>query len=160
MSSSMNLGKVEIWETSLDRIVTLREGAKGVLRPSAVLKPSDSSTTAAHTLFSSKKPNDTGPRTCGGLFLSRKPGRQPGLVPSEPDHEAAVGESHPCLRITLNASSPSGKPTGSRTEPFAPSTSIGTAPSSTSWTCFPTPVAQGCTWAIPKAIPRPTSCAG
>ena len=28
----MNLGKVEIWETSLDRIVTLREGAKGVLR--------------------------------------------------------------------------------------------------------------------------------
>ena len=29
----MNLGKVEIWETSLDRIVTLREGAKGVLRP-------------------------------------------------------------------------------------------------------------------------------
>src|SRR5271166_5411024 len=33
MSSSMNLGKVEIWETSLDRIVTLREGAKGVLRP-------------------------------------------------------------------------------------------------------------------------------
>ena len=30
----MNLGKVEIWETSLDRIVTLREGAKGVLRPS------------------------------------------------------------------------------------------------------------------------------
>ena len=50
---------------------------------SAVLKPSDSSTTAAHTLFSSKKPSDTGPRTCGGLFLSRKPGRQPGLVPSE-----------------------------------------------------------------------------
>ena len=30
----MNLGKVEIWETSLDRIVTLREGAEGVLRPS------------------------------------------------------------------------------------------------------------------------------
>ena len=29
----MNLGKVEIWETSLDRIVTPREGAKGVLRP-------------------------------------------------------------------------------------------------------------------------------
>ena len=28
----MNLGKVEIWETSLDRIVTLREAAKGVLR--------------------------------------------------------------------------------------------------------------------------------
>ena len=26
----MNLGKVEIWETSLDRIVTLREGAKGI----------------------------------------------------------------------------------------------------------------------------------
>ncbi len=49
----------------------------------AVLKPSDSSTTAAHTLFSSKKPSETGPRTCGGLFLSRKPGRQPGLVPSE-----------------------------------------------------------------------------
>ena len=35
-----------------------------------------------------------------------------------------------------------------------------TAPSSTSWTCFPTPAAQGCTWAIPKAIPRPTSSAG
>jgi hypothetical protein len=35
----MNLGKVEIWETSLDRIVTLREGAKGVLRPSTVLEP-------------------------------------------------------------------------------------------------------------------------
>ena len=36
----MNLGKVEIWETSLDRIVTLREGAKGVLRPECDL-PTD-----------------------------------------------------------------------------------------------------------------------
>ena len=32
MSSSMNLGKVEIWETSLDRIVTL-EGRQGRLAP-------------------------------------------------------------------------------------------------------------------------------
>ena len=36
----MNLGKVEIWETSLDRIVTLREGAKGVLHPTASLRTS------------------------------------------------------------------------------------------------------------------------
>ncbi len=35
----MNLGKVEIWETSLDRIVTLREGAKGVLRPHDAICP-------------------------------------------------------------------------------------------------------------------------
>ena len=37
----MNLGKVEIWETSLDRIVTLREGAKGVCaHPEPVTLPS------------------------------------------------------------------------------------------------------------------------
>ena len=29
----MNLGKVEIWETSLDRIVTLKRGRKGRLAP-------------------------------------------------------------------------------------------------------------------------------
>ena len=40
----MNLGKVEIWETSLDRIVTLREGAKGVLRPPMMIKGRTSTT--------------------------------------------------------------------------------------------------------------------
>src|SRR5271157_4235509 len=36
------------------------------------------------TRYSHRKNQVTrAPRTCGGLFLSRKPGRQPGLVPSE-----------------------------------------------------------------------------
>ena len=59
------------------------------------------------------------------------------------DDEAAVGETQSCLRITPSASSRSGKPTGSRTGPSAHQTSIGAAPSSTSWTCFPTPAAAG-----------------
>src|SRR5271157_240051 len=125
----------------------------------AVLEPSDPSTTAANTLFSSETRVPRAPEHAAGFFCPESRADSLGYCLQSPDHEAEVGESLPCLRITLNASSPSGKPTGIRTGPFAPSTSIGTAPSSTSWTCFPTPAVQGCTWAIRKAIPRPTSCA-
>ena len=80
-------------------------------------------------------------------------------VPGRRADRGRSGSVSQCRRITPSGSSRSGKPTGSGTRPSAPRTSSPASPSSTSSTCSPTPAAPGCTSAIPRATPPPTSSA-
>ena len=85
-----------------------------------------------------------GPRTSGGPFLSRRArmAARP-IVPALRDDDDAVGETLPCPRITPNASSPSGKPTGKQNKTFRALDLDRTRPKLYVLDMFPYPSAAG-----------------